>query len=224
MAACSNGGTENTSKPSDGDLENLNKTDFPIVQDTISLDFMVGQHPATNDNYNDLMILNEYEDMTNVDIKWEMIPLDTLEEKRNLAFGGGSLPDALYSARFPKNDLMRYGEQGLLIPLNDLIDEYAPNFKNLMEKYPEVEEALTMPDGNIYSLPMLMDPEFLSARVGAKPFINQEVIDELNVDIPETLDEFYEFLKMVKEESSNDDIVPFGSPHMGTLYGYLRGS
>src|SRR5699024_5139661 len=42
------------------------------------------------------------------------------------------------------------------------------------------------------------------------------------MDIPETLDDFYEFLKAVKE--TNDDVVPFGAPNIGSLYAYLRGS
>lgn len=202
---------------------NLNETGFPIVEESITLDFMVGAHPATNDNYNDLFILNEYEEMTNIDINWEMVPLDTLGEKRNLAFGGGKLPDAFYSGRIPEADLVKYGSQGVLIPLNDLIEDYAPNFNEWLEEYPDVKDSLTMPDGNIYSFPMLMDPEFLSVRMGAKPFINKDLLEDLDMDVPETIDEFHDFLKAVKENGP-DDVAPFGADDIGSLYSYLRGS
>jgi len=223
ISACSKQDNADEASANGEQAKNLNETGFPIVNETITLDFMVGAHPATNDNYNDLFILNEYEEMTNIDINWEMVPLDTLGEKRNLAFGGGNLPDAFYSGRIPEADLVKYGSQGLLIPLNDLMEDYAPNFNQWLKDYPEVKDSLTMPDGNIYSFPMLMDPEFLSVRMGAKPFINERLLGDLNLDMPETLDEFYDFLKSVKENGP-DDVVPFGADNISSLYGYLRGS
>src|SRR5699024_5042991 len=112
-----------------------------IVEETITLDFFAGKAPSTNDDWNDVLIYNEYEDMTNIDINWQMVPFDSMEEKRNLALSGGELPDAFHSAGMPTQDLIKYGqEQGILIPLNDLIDEYAPNFKQILEEYPELEK------------------------------------------------------------------------------------
>src|SRR5699024_9061377 len=223
ISACSKQDNEDEASANGEQEKNLNEIGFPIVNETITLDFMVGAHPATNDNYNDLFILNEYEEMTNIDINWEMVPLDTLGEKRNLAFGGGNLPDAFYSGRIPEADLVKYGSQGLLIPLNDLMEDYAPNFNQWLKDYPEVKDSLTMPDGNIYSFPMLMDPEFLSVRMGAKPFINERLLEDLNLDMPETLDEFYDFLKSLKENVP-EDVVTFGADNISSLYCYLRGS
>src|SRR5699024_11026458 len=175
VGACSEQETDKSAdSDGDGELNNLNETDFPIVEDQITLDFFAGQAGATNENWNDVMIFNEYEQMTNVKINWKMVPDSVLEEQRNLALGSGDLPDAFHSARLGTDDLIKYGEQGLLLPLNDLIDEYAPNFKKVLEEYPEIEKLITMPDGNIYSFPQLSDPEFLSYRMGAKPFINKE--------------------------------------------------
>src|SRR5699024_12229427 len=94
--------------------DNLNEEGFPIVDEEIDLKFMAGQAPATNPDWNDVMIFNEFEDMTNINIEWEMVTHETLEEKRNLAFGGGQLPDAFHSTSMGSPDLMKYGEQGLL--------------------------------------------------------------------------------------------------------------
>ena len=225
--ACSGKKEDDFSGPSDEELENLNEQDFPIVKDKITLNFFAGQAPATNPNWNDVMIMNEYADQTNMEIKWKMVPHEVLEEQRNLAFGSGNLPDAFHSASIGASDLMKYGGQGLLIPLNDLIDQYAPNFKRIMEKYPEVEKLITMPDGNIYSFPLMSDPDFLSYRVGPKPFINKKWLDALGMDMPETTEEYYQFLKAVKEEGPSNgevDEVPFGGPNVSSLYQYLLGS
>jgi len=227
ITACSKEEEQKTlGEASSGDKEVLNEdTEFPIVNEEISLDIFAGQAPATNPDWNDVLIWNEYEEMTNMDIHWEMVPYESREEKRNLALGGGTLPDAFHGAGIPVEDLAKYGKEGVLVPLNDLIDEYAPNFKKIMEEYPDVEKSITMPDGNIYSLPLIGDPDFTSYLIGPKPFINKEWLDELGMDMPETTDEYYEFLKAVKEEDpANNDGVPFGGPDIEQIYSYLRGS
>ncbi|TQS75003.1 extracellular solute-binding protein [Ornithinibacillus gellani] len=207
--------------PSDEELEILNEKDMPIVNEEVDLEFFAGQAPATNPDWNDVLIFNTYEDMTNMNIKWKMVPHDSIAEQRNLALGSGSLPDAFHSAQIGVSDLAKYGEQGVFVPLNDLIDKYAPNFKKILDENPVIKKAITMPDGNIYSFPLISDPEFASHRIQARPFINKKWLDELGMDMPKTTDEFYQYLTAVKEELGE---VPFGGPYIDTLTEYLLGS
>ena len=128
----------------------------------------------------------------------------------------------------PTTDILKYGEQGVFIPLNDLIEEHAPNLTKLLEENPDIKKGITFPDGNIYSLPTIFEPDFLSMRMGAKPWINQEWLDALGMDMPQTTEEFYDYLKAVKEEDPNGngeaDEIPLGGPHTGWLIDYLKGS
>ena len=48
-------------------------------------------------------------------------------------------------------DLLRYAKQGIIIPLENLIDKYMPNLQAVFEKYPEYRTMCTAPDGHIYS-------------------------------------------------------------------------
>src|SRR5699024_4242572 len=209
--------------------DDLNKSGFPIVDDSLELDVFTGKS-LTNvkADWNDLFIWNEYEDKTNIHLNWDQVPGESLSEKRNLALSSGSLPDLFYASRIPVSDLLKYGEQGTFLPLNDLIDEYAPNLKKLMEDQPEIKKAITFPNGDIYSLPNLYDPEFASLLMNASPWINKEWLDELGMDMPETTDEYYEFLKAVKDNDLNGDgemdEVPFGSPGIEYIVRWLRGS
>lgn len=207
--------------------ENLNKSGFPIVNDEINLDFFAGQAPATHPDWNDVLIFNHYEEMTNIEIDWEMAPTNAIAEQRNLALGSGNLPDAFHSAGLTISDLTKYGDEGVFLPLNDLIAEYAPNFKKILDENPAIENSITMADGNIYSFPMISDPEFASHRIQARPFIHKEWLDELKLTMPETTDEFYEFLKAVKEKNPSKGKIeetPFGGPGIDTLVNYLKGS
>ncbi|PAV31240.1 ABC transporter substrate-binding protein [Virgibacillus profundi] len=226
-------GCSDSAEPEDVELDeeqlaNLNETGFPIVDEQITLDIFAGKSPATNDDWNDVLIFNKYQEMTNIDINWEMVPVEGLSEKRNIRLAGDTLPDVFHSARFSFADLQTYGSQGMFISLNDLIEDYAPNLSSLFESHPDVKKAITMPDGNIYSLPYLFDPEFTSVLVASRPWIREDWLQQLEMDNPETMEEYYQFLKAVKETDLNGngeaDEIPFGGTSMARLTNWLKGS
>ena len=191
--------------------ENLNPSGFPIVKQPIKLSFMALSVPTPD--WNDVLVFKEYEKMTNMDIEWQMITPEAMKEKKNLIMTSGDYPDAFHSVGLSTNDLITYGGQGIFIPLNDLIDKYAPNFKKLLDQYPEIKRGLTMPDGKIYSFPRIFDPDFTSVLMGWKLWINKDFLDKLNMKEPETLEDFYRYLKAVKENDLNGngkkDEIPF---------------
>ena len=103
---------------------------MPIVNEPLDLTFFTGKSPSNGSKFEETLVWKTYQEMSNVNVTWNLIPFDTLTEKRNLALAGGDYPDVFYSARVSSAELTRYGEQGVFIPLNDLIDKYAPNFKS----------------------------------------------------------------------------------------------
>nr|WP_210470512.1 extracellular solute-binding protein [Sporosarcina sp. 6E9] len=228
LVACTNPDNKNEAGTNTEPPEILKETGMPIVDEEITLNFFAGKAPATADNWNDVMLFNKYKEMTNINIKWDQVPHASLPEKRNLALASGNLPDAFHSASIPTADILKYGEQGTFIPLNDLIDKYAPNLKKILDENPDVKQALTFPDGNIYSFPQMAEPEFTSYRMGPKPRINEEWLEVLGIDMPETTEDFYQYLKAVKEGDPNGngqaDEIPFGAPSIGMLVNYLQGS
>lgn len=210
------------------DLDNVNESGMPIVDDPIDLDIFAREAVVSNDDWNDVLVFNEYEDMTNVNTNFNMVSDNVMEEKLNLTLGGGDLPDVFHTTFISDGDMTKYGEQGTFIPLNDLIDEYAPNLKKILDENPVIEKQITFPDGNIYGLPKITDEDFLSYRTKEKPWINEEWLDNLGMDMPETTEDFYDYLKAVKEGDptgdGDDDIVPYGGREIEPLFDYLKGS
>ncbi|GIN72393.1 ABC transporter substrate-binding protein [Bacillus sp. J14TS2] len=217
------------SEVEDLSLDILTESGLPIVEEPITLNMFVKRRAAAAEDWNDVLVFNKYEELSNIDVKWEMTPQDGLEEKRNLLLSsGGKLPDALHSAEIPNIDILKYGEQGTFIRLNDLIEEHAPNLTKLFEENPEIKKGLTFPDGNIYSFPLIASEDFTSYRIGARPWFKRDWLEVLDMDVPETLDEFYQYLKVVKEtdllgDGSNREI-PFGANSMDHLVNWLKGS
>lgn len=225
---CSSKGSGGTaqSDPSSEGKSAINETGFPIVDDKMTVTGFAGKFFA-NADWNNIKLWQEYEKMTNIKVQWDTVHKDNLAEKRNLLLAGGDYPEMFYASAFPRADLLKYGKQGAFIPLNDLINQYAPNFKALMEKYPVIEKGITMPDGNIYGLPTLYDPEFRSVLYGT-PWVKTEWLTKLGLQEPHTLDEFYDMLKAFKEKDPNGngqkDEYAWGGVGTAGIVNYLRGS
>src|SRR5699024_1533684 len=126
LAACSDD-DETDAGGSEEALDKLNEEGMRSVEEEIEVEIFSGKAAARAEEWNDVLLLNDYEEMTNMNITWNQVAADGLDEKRNLALASGDLPDAFYAANIPVSDIQKYGDQGTFIPLNDLIDEYAPN-------------------------------------------------------------------------------------------------
>jgi putative aldouronate transport system substrate-binding protein len=139
-----------TSEPQDDVPDYLNETGFPIVKEPLAMTAMVLLSPAQPTEWNDILAWQEYEMMTGIHIEWEAYTSAEIVEKRNLALASDTLPDIFFRTKMPDNDVAKYGAEGSFIKLNELIEKYAPNFKAVMEKYPDVKKRC--PDGRWHYL------------------------------------------------------------------------
>ncbi|MFS0615942.1 extracellular solute-binding protein [Lederbergia ruris] len=235
LVGCS-GSKTSSNKPKDSgnseelasSADNVNKEGFPIVKEPIELSFFTGRFEQNLDQYEETLVFKTYAEKTGIKVNFEEVTFGTLTEKRNLALTSGDYPDAFYSSRIPAADLFKYGKQGIFIPLNDLIDEYAPNIKAVMEKHPDIKKGLTMPDGKIYSIPSYYSPEFLPMLIGKPIWIKQPWLEQLGMEEPKTTEEFYNFLKAIKETDLNGngkhDEIPFAAEGMNELVDHMKGA
>ena len=141
------------------------------------------------------------EEKTNVHIEWVTYLESEATEKFKLLMASGEYPDAFLGALGGSdNDIITYGNEGIYIPLNDLIDQYAPNFKKRVEEeYPDLMKMITCADGNIYGMPsVLYNPDIYN-----NTFINKKWLDAVGAEVPTTTEEFAEVLRLFKENDPN---------------------
>ncbi|GGF99165.1 sugar ABC transporter substrate-binding protein [Paenibacillus albidus] len=215
LGGCSGGGNAVNQEGQADDAANFNKTGLPIVKNAVTLK-MVSPKSSLAPVYSEMEIFKRLQKSTNVDIDWENIPDTDFAEKKNLLLASGNLPDAFYGAGLSDYELANYGEDGTLIPLEDLIDQYAPNLKALLEKRPDIRSAITAPDGHIYGLPSWEEND-----LGTNPFfhsINKAWLDKLGLSVPQTLDEYTDALLAFKTQDPNGngkaDEIPLSFMHM----------
>lgn len=188
----------------------VNEEGLPIVNEPIHYEF--AGITVRNKNFKELEFFQNLEQETNVIIDWNMSTTDGWSEKKSLLFAGNELPDAFYGQNIlTDTDIIKYGSQGILIPLNDLIDQYAPNLKKVLDENPAYRKQITAPDGNIYALPAINE---LNPSTYDKLFINKTWLDQLGMEVPTTIEEFEAVLQAFKDNDmngngDNTDEIPF---------------
>lgn len=223
LGACNNAGDADDSNPQDTSNDSggsepsveVSRDEFPIVQEEITLSILA---PGTGmAEWADMPTMQDYAEKTKINLEYTTPPMDDFSTRFNLTFASGELPDMVFA---PGTDVLTpalevdYGQQGLLIPLNDLIDEYAPNLSALLEERPEVRSAITTPDGNIYALPRVDDGDTAAWPIGPL-WYNGAWLDALDAEVPETLDEFYDLMVRFRDEDPNGtgqaDTIPISN-------------
>lgn len=206
--------------------EKVNKTGFPIVNEPLTLSAMVQLSPAQPTEWNDILVWQEYEKMTGIHIDWDEYTAADITEKRNLALASDQLPDVFYRTRMPDNDIDKYGGEGAFLRLNDLIEQYAPNFKAILDQNKAVAKGIATADGSIYALPNLTASP--SIEITKKLFLNQSWLKKVGKASPTTTDELYETLKAFREQDANgngqQDEVPLTADSLEDLILVLRGA
>ncbi|MBB3111723.1 putative aldouronate transport system substrate-binding protein [Paenibacillus phyllosphaerae] len=147
----------------------------------------------------------DLEQKYNVKFQWETYPYEGAKEKRQISIASGNYPDTYmltaYIDQFSKSDVMRYGKQGIFLPLNELIDDYAPHIKAAFEQNETLRALNTAPDGRIYGLVSYSD--CFHCSYPNKMWLNTDWLAKLGLEMPTTTEAFKQVLKAFKTQDPN---------------------
>ena len=208
LAGCGGGGNssssseEQTSGGTSGEVaagdDNFNETGLPIVKEPVELTFLYVKGANTMD-FKDNAMFQQMEKDTNVKINWQYAGDADWSEQKSLLLASGDLPDVFFGDNALKdNDIAT--NLDMFIPLEDYVEKYCPNIQAAWEAEPTMRQMVTNPDGHIYTLP---GKKPLRPKGCDTPFINKAWLDRLGLEMPTTVDEWYEVLKAFKETDCN---------------------
>ncbi len=88
----------------------------------------------------------------------------------------------------------RLAENGQIVPLNDLLDEYGQDIKEAFSGDLEwLLDPMTDEDGNIWALPRALE------TTSSPTYIRKDLLDQTGLDMPETFDELEEYSQHLKK-------------------------
>lgn len=131
-----------------------------------------------------------------VKAKWTAPNLETDVQKLNIGAASGGLPDVI-GAEAPV--LGNLAQQGVLMPLNDLIDKHgSPLLKYVIELgQKDAKGKLFSPftiNGKIYAFPKMID----RMAYWSTNWVRKDILDELGKPLPSTLAELEEVMAAYK--------------------------
>jgi putative aldouronate transport system substrate-binding protein len=132
-------------------------------------------------------IYNYIRENLNVTFKWDILVGD-IAQKRGVMLAGGDFPDMLHIGE------SQFIDAGVLIPLEDLIEQHAPRIKAMMG---DTWDKLRSADGHIYYLVNYgviqgrhQDPDYW----GSALWTQKEVLKEAGYPKIVTMDEYFDLL------------------------------
>lgn len=204
------------------ETSNFNETGYPIVNEQITLKVMIAVRDSDKIiNPDEMPAVQRLEEMTNIDIEWEVVKGADWKMKTNLMFASNEYPDIIIAVNGEGQiDDEEYGvTQGLVIPLDDYIDKYMPTYKErIAAEYSDPTVSLVASDGKKYSVGYLVAQNISTE---AHTFINQDWLKAVGKEVPTTVDELTEVLRAFKTQDPNGngeaDEIPL---QMGLDAGY----
>lgn len=168
---------------------------------------------AASRNYTslgDTVFGQTWSEKTGIEIEWQH-PTGSAQTQLNLIIADGDYPDLIHYNWLSYGPLKAI-EEGVIIELNDVIDQYMPNLKKYLEEHPDIDKMIKTDDGIYYEFPWVKVPATTYGLV-----VRQDWLDDLGLAMPETIDEWETVFRAFKEEKG-------ATAPWSTRYGTSSGS
>ena len=207
-AGCNNAAkTGNTTVPSAAGNQNSESSTseadttvkLPIVNEPFKVTIWAPNGEGiqkTMNTLSDAEFYKELERRTGVTVEFIHPPIGQQNDSFNLMIASGNYPDIIemihpYGYMFP-GGYDKAIEEGIVLRLNELVDQYAPNYKKLLYSSEQIRKESFTDSGNL--------PGFWSISAnGPQPpwmgmVVRKDWLDDLGLDVPVTYDDWYNML------------------------------
>ena len=160
--------------------------------------------------------IQQSKELTNIKLK-NVLSKSTTDWRQalNMLIATENTPDIMHM--YEHRMISQYIRQGVLKPLDELLDKYAPNIKKYFEENPYQRKALEWVDGKIYYIPCIAD-----GGVSTGWFIRTDWLNKLGLSVPQNVEEYYNVLKAFKTQDPNGngiaDEIPYFNRNAGVNY------
>ena len=172
-------------------------------QKQVTLKYLVYEHPNYPVN-DDTPILAEVLKRTGIRVEWVPVPDAGYSEKLNLILASGDLPD-LVSMRIEL--INEYSQKGAFVPLEDLIDKYAPSLRKVLT--PAVKIVVINIDKKIYGLPLINEWR----RDRGAVLVRADYLKKLGLKEPDNVADLESMLRAFKasdvDGNGKQDTIPW---------------
>ena len=168
--------------------------DYPLVNEPTELCLLF---PLQGEEINEGMeaLFSAFEETTGITLSLKPLPTADYLMDINTMIASGEMPDLIMSA---PEYMMDPELSGILMPLDDLIAEYAPNYIRTANNCYDGVLSLIEESGEIMRLYRFYDEPRVTPSIGA--VIRADWLDELEMAPPETYEDYHQLLMAMKNK------------------------
>lgn len=189
--------------------------DYPLDDGHEITAFAVNRGLTSNyvADYSELITFQLAETETNIHVTFTTVPGDAAETQMNLMFAGGDFTDVVsyFSNAYSGTPASAY-ENDLIVPLNDYLEDYSPNYKAWLDSNVSYSKSVTSDDGNIYGWYGL----YAASTIEQGSWVRKDLIEKFGIEVPSTVSEMEDYFALCKEEGLSS-VISCGAYGFGIL-------
>ncbi len=183
LSACSTGSSES-------DMQSSAEDGGTSEAEPVKIEVFLAE---SSNNWKGISVVQYIEDKFNVEFDFIGPSWGDQETQLNMQVAGGDISDLVFASyEYDEPILQEYMEDGVMLELTDLLPNY-PNLVNYIDS-DETFDYINLVEGKTYAL-----PRFFSRYSEHGLYIRKDILDELGLSIPQTMDEFYEVMSKAVE-------------------------
>lgn len=169
------------------------------LEESVTLKYWSGNSmPGSVKDYGDMAMYREMEKETGIKVDFIHPVQNQGTEQFNIMIASRDYPDIIEGMNQYQGGFQKAEEDGIIVELTELQSKYAPNLMKLYKKYPLVSNLSQSDEGKYYSVPMIRGGSILRTYMG--PIMRKDWLDDLGLEVPETIDEWRNVLTAFKNE------------------------
>lgn len=163
-------------------------------------------------NWGDTPFIKYIEEQTGIDIEFIHPTVGSESEEFAILMAGGEFPDIIQHTwtKYSGGPVAAIND-GVIISLDDVMANSAPNLNALIDKNPEIGRSIKTSDGQYYCFPFLRGTESPNVTQFSSGFmLRKDILDELKLEMPETVAEWEVVLRAFKEKGFEKPFITRG--------------
>jgi putative aldouronate transport system substrate-binding protein len=171
-------------------------------------------------NHGEAPFYKGWTERTGIKVTYLHPPVGGENEQFNLIVASGDLPDIIswnFVATYPGGPEKAIND-GVILKLNDLIPNYAPNLKHVLGSNPDYDRLVKTDNGTYYNFPNIRSDVGLCIWQGLQ--VRKDWLDELGLQPPVTYDDWHEMLSAFKTRKNSPAPLSVPFTNADFMYGF----
>ncbi len=214
---------------------------LPLTEEPVTFTYWKAWSHNYLSSFSEVEAVKKLEEITGVHIEYTCVPSLSATEKFGLMLASGQYTDMFEESQIGTGTYSYPGghdkavADGMYVDLTDYVAAYMPNYREYQVVSDQVRRDSTTDEGRLvgaYMLRCVIDPQKKEITIEREPSwagmaIRRDWLEQLDMEVPETIDELYTVLVAFRDEIgcpaplSIDQYGMVGSSYLLSSYGAM---